>query len=339
MSEIVRELKNLDLKNDSEEKIKESIGKIKYCLNPAYLLPEGGSIYRSVKVTDSFFPDTKSKVSYNPNASRIGRANVVGNTVFYGSITTRRTDEDLKRMGIIADIPLKKTDPGYMINVLECSDMIVDEGAEGTELYAVGMWRILKSMEVSTIVNHFPLNDFGRKELEFLNKFYSDMESNQNTHGLNPENVELIRPLLPEYKIINEFLAEEFGKDVRSKDEFNYQISAYYANRLIYHPNSVLQGIKYPSVKANKEGYNVALHPKVVNQKYIELERSAIVRIYKKKDSKEIIWNWEGVAEYSGEEPFNYLPVKDITVSDEKMFLKLKENKMEHLFVPTSIKL
>ena len=74
-------------------------------------------------------------------------------------------------------------------------------------------------------------------------------------------------------EIILQFIADAFSKRTEDGNNFDYYLSAHYANRLLYEfENGELDGILYPSVRQSLTLSNIALKPEIFEQ-HFELEK------------------------------------------------------------------
>jgi hypothetical protein len=66
-----------------------------------------------------------------------------------------------------------------------------------------------------------------------------------------------------------QFMAESFAKDVDPENHYDYYLSAYFANRILYEfENGTIESIVYPSVQKNLGFSNIIIKPKIFDSKY-----------------------------------------------------------------------
>jgi len=314
VEELIKKLKSFDLKAVSDDEIKFVLPNIKLLAGLLFKIQRGRAIYRSQKMDEEYTTHHyKKRISYNPSPKNYGRCNLPGQSIFYGSITTLKTDEDLKGKVIKeSDYEFNKNVHGYLVNICECSDLIQEPEVEGIEIFTVGMWRVQEDFEIPAIVDHQPTTSLAKEMKDGLGSFYSNLSSDDSK----------------KFGILNEYLSEEFSKPVEKEKEYLYKISAHLSNYIL---NSKKLGLLYTSVKSNREGYNIALRPELINEGKIELERVALVKIYKGKGKDKILWDYRLMAEYKNGEPFTYRSIPNITLSDTQLEKKLSEMGMIHL--------
>lgn len=95
-------------------------------------------------------------------------------------------------------------------------------------------------------------------------------------------------------EIILQFIADAFSKRTEDGNNFDYYLSAHYANRLLYEfENGELDGILYPSVRQSLTLSNIALKPEIFEE-HFELEKveESIITSRPNKDSKG--WTMKG---------------------------------------------
>lgn len=95
-------------------------------------------------------------------------------------------------------------------------------------------------------------------------------------------------------EIILQFIADAFSKRTEDGNNFDYYLSAYYANRLLYEfENGELDGILYPSVRQSLTLSNIALKPEVFEE-HFELEKVEESIITSRPTRESIGWMMKG---------------------------------------------
>jgi hypothetical protein len=309
MKYLFDDLQKLDLNIVNDFEIRELFAKFKEFGVIVFKIPKGRHIYRSLKMkseNDRFW--NKERISFNPYPSNYGRANLPNKPIFYGSITTEK--EYSKRL-LNENDEFQNTVHGYFLNVLECSEILGSLEKEGKEFFTIGMWEVKEDIEVIVIHDE---ND--RNHLSIELKIACKNFFNQ----LSEDRKELFTSL-------HSFLSKEFSKKVLPENENQYKISANFSQHII---DIGLSGILYPSVKAEGEGFNVALNPKLFENGTIELKRAGVVKLFANKE-KEILWDWTENAEYFNGEPLVYKKVDGITLDKEELLCKLEKLNIIHL--------
>lgn len=182
-----------------------------------------------------------------------GRCNIPGSSRFYGSIVTPDLENGNPKITL-----------GYVTNIFETTGMIDKSDTtiicEGYERYTLGIWKLNK-----------PLNFVVIPPYDFIN------ESSTMCQVLKQEFEGLIKrnPLSPEQIKLYQILGSEFSKNMFSKPNLHYGVSALFSAIILASED----GIAYPSVKALQHSFNVVLSPNTVNS--LDLEQIGIVDFFK----------------------------------------------------------
>lgn len=95
-------------------------------------------------------------------------------------------------------------------------------------------------------------------------------------------------------EIILQFIADAFSKEVENSNHFDYFLSSYYANRLLYEfEEGEIDAILYPSVRQSLTLSNIALKAEVF-ERYFEIERVEESVIVSKPEIGRKGWHMEG---------------------------------------------
>lgn len=251
--DIIDQLKSLDLSKrpyaiirDLLTKLISDIGFIKFTLH------QGKYISRSrINCIGERFSKI-SELSYRPAYlnKTCQRASLPEQTVFYGSLLpSKYKKEELSELRITP--------------VLEGIDFIQDKLSKGYSRATFSLWHVIKDINLIAILH----ND---KFIE-NNPLSAELVANFN----------YLASSFPKFQstiIIQNFLAEEFGKEVI--DDYDYAISAVFSDMII---NLGYDGVLYPSVKLTGETYNIAIEPQAANTK-LQLKFVAECPIYKSGD-------------------------------------------------------
>lgn len=257
INRIILELKTAELEKVSYEKvIYKILNELKLIPYASAKLKAGSHIERArINEPNQIFYSEKD-ISYRTdfnNIQKYGRANVPGQSLFYGSIKSDHIE-----------IP-------RIINLFETSELFRSDEKEVNNEFVmtVGKWRIKQDFEVAEIVfNKLNVANIPqiRKSFEYhINKLKTE----------TPDIADDIEFLL-------QFFSDEFAKKTIKSDS-DYKVSAAYTELAIMLKN--LAGVVYPSVRTDYQGFNVALSiPSVEN--FLELEIVAMFKVC--KNGKEI---------------------------------------------------
>lgn len=240
-------LKKIDLKNSKYEDILELVSQIT-CPLFYFTLEAGRSVYRARSHQENemfyFEKDLTYRTDIN-NITKHNRANPAYSTMFYGSISTESVLH------------------GYLISAVETSNLCRNK-KNGIETLTLGKWILRRSMKVLILLDaiNYKLHS---KEIDEIYKHYMEFINSQD----NPEDM----------KLISTFLANEFGKSVKTGEEYEYMISAAFSE-LFFDKGLGNNGIVYPSVQTDKQGYNIALMPYVADDNLI-LDRVLLAQQHK----------------------------------------------------------
>jgi hypothetical protein len=202
----------------------------------------GYPIYRG-QINDNDIPfDSIKRISYNPSpAKTLGRANLIGEQVFYGA-------NDWKIAAIEA-----------------CQDKLRNEGIK--EFYVtIGKWVFVKDFNVSVIC-HSNIRQGVVKELKEAVEAIDIMMR----EGRSPEEYQSLL-------LINKFFANQFAKQNINYNN-DYFFSAFCASELLNHSAHSIQGIWYPSVPYLYYGYNYVLKTSFIDEGFIKFEEASFHKL------------------------------------------------------------
>lgn len=220
-------LKLMNLKAVEIDQIKQVFLNLHEQIAVTNILKKGTEICRTVVVNDlENLPKHVSQISYNPNPSaNLGRAHLIGETVFYGSVST----ETMKH---------------YNNTSFEVFDL--NNTSLERQYFITSKWILQQDLTIIVVGSN----------LLHINKETEERE--QFLQGVQPSSEEMIMGA----KFFDDFIASEFSKVVPRGSEFLYKISASYCSWLF---SLDIHGILYSSVGSNGHGLNVALKPSLVD--------------------------------------------------------------------------
>lgn len=166
------------------------------------------------------------------NITEYGRANIMHESVFYGSMFPK-------------DIAFAR-----ITNILETNKILKNgiKDHRGRHKFTTGQWEVVGHLNIAVL----PFNDRA-----LLNNYITRIEYERYMNSINslPKRDQQLIILLMN------FLANEFGKDII--DHTDYKLSAAFSH--VFLSSLGLDGIIYPSRKAEFKSYNIALKPSAVN--------------------------------------------------------------------------
>jgi hypothetical protein len=205
----------------------QSFRGLPYCL---IKLNKGRAIYRARFSDEKTLYTDASAFSYRkdlPNIKGYGRANLPGQSVFYGSLASGEIEE------------------GYITSVFETSGNLRND-VDGVEHFSFSKWELKEEIEAiciltekSSVVGQF-------KEMY---EGYMAYMKKQESHDL--------------FKRFFSMLENEYSKRVKSGSSDEYMLSAVFTSYVFKgsaHP------IVYPSVQAGSKGLNIVLDTSKVDQ-------------------------------------------------------------------------
>ena len=243
----IENLKKLNLKNSRYEDVLELVSQITY---PAFFfhLEAGKSVFRARPHKENEMFHFEKELSYRTDIQNINnhnRANPAYSTMFYGAIATQSVKD------------------GYLISASETSNLCRNN-KDGVDTLTISKWILKRSMKVLIIMN--PTNyKFHSKDIDDIYRAYLDFINSQEY----PE----------EIKLISSYLANEFSKKVKKGEEYEYMISAAFSE-LFFDKGCDFNGIVYPSVQTELQGYNIAIMPYVVDDNLI-LDKVLLAQLHK----------------------------------------------------------
>lgn len=202
----------------------------------AFKIPKGTVILRGRPCLSHDFNHV-NQLSYPRVVKSFGRAQRPGFPMFYGAITSRPEESHLNMMVTI------------FLEII--GDVTKRIKTEGEEKLAIGRWIVTEDLTVCGMIFH---EEYLRKNLGLLDfynkylKYISHLE--QNRHQIE----------------ILKFISSEFAKPVIGTDD-DYKISAAFVESVLSKSLVNLDGIVYPSVRAEGDYFNIALTPECVNNK------------------------------------------------------------------------
>ncbi|MCK4923142.1 MAG: hypothetical protein KAS71_18975 [Bacteroidales bacterium] len=244
--EFINNLKSADIKKVSYKKLIHIIIQNNFQLPyTTLILKKGTPIERGrLNENDGYF-NSEFEISYRTDAGNIkdfGRANKPFQSRFYGTIPSK----DIKSLAVV-----------LFSEIVEQFRKIPASDFETT--MTIGRWIIKEDFEIADVC--FSEEYFNIEEIK--NRY--DFWKNETKNDLIGQK---------EYQDLLTFFSKEFSK-IQIDTHFDYKLSSLYADIAV--DANKLNGISYPSVKTNYEGYNVALTSDAV-ERYLELKEVAMFK-------------------------------------------------------------
>jgi len=253
IEKIIYEIKNANFEKLSFNKLFRKIQSLQFTPFPTTILRKGYYIERArINKPNEIFV-SESDISYRTdfeNITKYGRANTIGNSLFYGSFESK-------------DIELAR-----FVSLLEISEIfrnLEDNSITDTNfIMTVGKWKILSDIKVAEVV--FDEESIKNSE-EIQKSFEYHIKLLKKDHPKHIDKIELIL----------RFFSNQFAKK-KINTHHDYMVSAIYSYLAI---ENGLRGVKYPSVRADYKGHNIVLSPTIV-ENYLDLEVASMFRVIKK---------------------------------------------------------
>lgn len=236
-------LKSLDLKtypyNEIISNIKQvgDIGMIEEILFP------GRFVFRARQngKDEQFY--SKCQLTYKPQQfnKTCQRASTPNMTMFYGSVLPEEINEN--------DLDEVRVAP-----IFEAVPWLRDKTVKGKRTITFSKWKVTQDIRLIAIIQHGNFYDKSSYTKKLMNHF----EKFLNKHPEKKEGT----------KAFCDFISGEFAKEVDSKHDYDYLISAAFTEMIV---EFGYDGVLYPSVQVDGKGFNVAITPFAADNK-LQLE-------------------------------------------------------------------
>ncbi|MFB6306261.1 MAG: hypothetical protein ABEH43_04615, partial [Flavobacteriales bacterium] len=221
-NQAIQNIQNLDLKDATKEDVHKEVRNLGRLGQMAIRVPKGTNIYRARpnKVKNGNYEtfNTKEVLSYAPidckNEDSFGRASLPNNTVFYGSLPPINHQEE---MGIDNE---HSSDPQELrpelITIAESLPWSRYPDINGYQKFTISKWRLEEDLILATGGLHRASKN------PTIQEWREDLLSNTESK-LPGEKESIIKK--------NEFIADQFSKEVPDGEEHEYKISAVLTDR------------------------------------------------------------------------------------------------------------
>ncbi|MCK8143434.1 hypothetical protein MW871_16200 [Flavobacterium sp. I-SCBP12n] len=217
--------------------------------------------FRAKKIQELSYIKEKSILDVKRINNEYGRANIPGESMFYGSLMTAEIQQNR------ATAFMETSEMFYKPEITE-------------EYFTLSRWDIIEDFQVYEVVFQ-----------EDLKQLTESVLSNKETQMEFMKEITLSNEeLLNDAKEKLSFFSNEFAKEVKKEDNELYRISAIFTNIFLSHPKSknIVWGIVYPSVKSNYLGLNVAILPEGTD-KFLKFRRADVMKAVRQKDGSILI--------------------------------------------------
>ena len=283
MEEAIDHLQHLDLKKlpvEDARKLLATMGKLPFMLSEF----ESGKLIDRAVLNSNLEPEfnTKARIFYKPPQynKTFQRASSPSQTMFYGSITPEETSED-------------EIDNARITAAFELVDLLRDTNSgDGERVITYGKWLVTEKLSLIAIVD---------PQKQYKVKYLNDIAS-----GYRNQISDL--PVALKQKTLDwlSFLTNEFRKDVKKDEEYNYMISGLFSE-IAAQMN--VDGVLYPSVRTNEDGICIAIKPESAEAKLelIKVLQCKLVKVAKKVS----IVNLKYCDVFNNDDEFQLKPIKD----------------------------
>lgn len=241
VNEVLAALRSLDLETAEIDKIKSLLRELRFHMSVMKKLKSGKAICRSLLFENGEIPISVDRISYNKNPGQIfGRATYKGKTAFYGAIAT-------EIMQNYYTTPLEIL--SFRKGCIERLQVV-----SGKWILQSDCWFVFLGGKLDYLCNE------GKIRHQCFSEYLAQSDSNSES-----------------FKLVDDFLCEEFSKKVPEDEPWRYKISATYAEMLKEEGHA---GLIFPSVDTNGAGLNIVLFPGAVNNGLIKLESAIYGTFY-----------------------------------------------------------
>lgn len=167
----------------------------------------------------------------------------------------------------------EEIDQAYIINAYEVCPFLRDRYSKDEKRITIGMWSIRKRIKLATIIFH--------KQFQSSTALAKKLNLDFNNNLLSFPQLSI------DTKLWNEFISQEFAKEVDEKYSSDYIISATYTEFLL---KQGFDGVIYPTVRLDGRGLNIAITTNTVDTS-LKLEIVGVGCFY--KDGMFTILDWE----------------------------------------------
>ena len=237
----IQEIESVDLKSDDAVGVIQTLISTKFRRLPIFMtdLKIGEPLVRSRYLNDTEdFHRTIQDYSYHPKPEyiKIGRANLEGQQIFYGS--------------------------RFRITSLAEVRFVYANREKESARYSLGRWEVKQKLQMAAIVTPELIRKHNTKELFGLADFIEQTEK-------KAQNDAELKGFIGLYR----YLADKYTEPIQEGEEHKYKITSVFSN-FIYSKLPIADGILYQSVQY-PENFNVALKKEVIDNHKLQLTFAA----------------------------------------------------------------
>lgn len=262
IEKIIEDLQSLDLSTYPEEEIKYLLSQIGIICSMQVNFHAGKIVMRArPHESEDIRYRTKGDFSYKPQKfnKTYQRASTPYQTMFYATAVPDKLEpgelDNLRIIGVTESIP-----------------QLRDKSSSLYKKISFGKWQVVEDLKLLSIIhedNYFEESSYTR-ELVYA--------YNSATQNIPQEILNKVPDIIQKSLKIQTFLARQFSKENISAD-YDYMISAIFSEIAI---KQGFDGIFYPSVRVNGQGFNIAITPEAT--KKLKLVVAGECSLYKHKD-------------------------------------------------------
>ena len=271
IQEVIKGLKEVDLSTYPEQEIRVLLNNIGIMASMSVTFHRGKSLMRArPNENEDVRYSKKADFSFKPQEynKTYQRASTPYQTMFYATAVPEKLNQG-------------ELDNMRVIGVAETIPMLRDKQKSGYKKISFGRWIVHEDLNLLAIIHkdsYYHANSFTRELVEAFNKASQSVPTD----------------LLEKSLTIQTYLADEFSKE-EIKGDYDYMISAIFSEIAV---KRGYDGIFYPSVRVQGQGFNIAITPEAT--KKLGLYVAGECSIYKIKDHT-IIGN-DAIVELDGKQ-------------------------------------
>jgi len=235
---IIDEFRKLNLSTYPEKKIKDLFNRTGNIGAIIVTLHKGKTVMRARPNNGYERFKKKSDFSFKPQDfnKTFQRASTPNKTMFYASLIPEKIEKgELDNMRIIG--------------VSETIPMMRNKKESGFQKISFGRWTVEEDINLIAIVHeqsYYKESNYTRELVDAYNNFSAHQSKELVEKSLKFQN----------------FLASEFSKEIITAD-YDYMISAIFTENVT---KNGLDGVLYPSVRVDGQGFNIAITPEATNR-------------------------------------------------------------------------
>lgn len=259
---LILELKKLNLSNYPEKEIRDLLNQIgKICSMQVFFHPGKVVMRARPHENENIRYKRKGDLSFKPQEynKTYQRASTPNETMFYATAVPENLQpgelDNLRIIGVVESIPALR-----------------DKTSSLYKKISFGKWEVTEDLRLMSIIHkdrYFEKSSYTRELIEAYN---------MSTKNIPEEILNEVPDIVEKSLKIQTFLADEFAKET-IRGDYDYMISAIFSEIAI---RKGFDGIFYPSVRVDGQGFNIAITPEAT--KKLKLVVAGECSLYKHKD-------------------------------------------------------